>query len=251
MTSLSSLPHCFFYPHLRTCLLILERGEGREREGERNINQLSLALTLTGDQIWNLGMHPDQESNLWPFGLWDDALTNWATLARATVFKQNKTTKSKQAKIPPKPPQTKTASDFQEFFWLYSHTFPYQNLPTFQVRIFFFNFEVSCFIIRLRPGSELCETAVPRTELLLIPANHLAPHCCLRASPLEWLVKARSFLCLTASVYAIFLLFLLMSSTDFLIMSPHSLKSLTTLRQHSPLSTWLHLLLELEVSVHL
>ena len=27
-----------FYPHLRTCLLILERGEGRERVGERNIH---------------------------------------------------------------------------------------------------------------------------------------------------------------------------------------------------------------------
>ena len=28
----------YFYRHLRTCLLILERGEGRMRETERNIN---------------------------------------------------------------------------------------------------------------------------------------------------------------------------------------------------------------------
>ena len=34
-------------------------------------------------QTHNLSMCPDQESNPWPFGLWDDAPTNWATLARA------------------------------------------------------------------------------------------------------------------------------------------------------------------------
>ena len=28
----------FFYPHTRTCLLIVERGEERERERERNID---------------------------------------------------------------------------------------------------------------------------------------------------------------------------------------------------------------------
>ena len=30
----------------------------------------------------NLGLCPDQELNLWPFGLWNDAPTKWTTLAR-------------------------------------------------------------------------------------------------------------------------------------------------------------------------
>lgn len=35
------------------------------------------------DQTRNLDMCPDQESNLPPFGAWNNALINWATLARA------------------------------------------------------------------------------------------------------------------------------------------------------------------------
>lgn len=31
-------------------------------------------------------MSPDQESNPWPFGLWDKAPNNWATLARPQVI---------------------------------------------------------------------------------------------------------------------------------------------------------------------
>ena len=34
---------------------------------------------LTGDQTRNLDMCPDRESNLRPFGVWDDPLTNGAT----------------------------------------------------------------------------------------------------------------------------------------------------------------------------
>ena len=50
----------FFFsnPHQRTCLLISERWEGRER----NINQLSFPQTPTGDRTHNLGMCPNQES---------------------------------------------------------------------------------------------------------------------------------------------------------------------------------------------
>ena len=48
-----------FYPHLRTRLLILERGEGREREKERNIDGLPLVHALTWDQARNLGLCPD------------------------------------------------------------------------------------------------------------------------------------------------------------------------------------------------
>ena len=39
---------------------------------ERNIDWLPFVRTLTGDQICNLGMCPDRELNLWPFGLQED-----------------------------------------------------------------------------------------------------------------------------------------------------------------------------------
>ena len=45
-------------------------------EGERNIGQLSPVHAPTGDRTCNLGVCPDQESNLPPFGVWDDAPTN-------------------------------------------------------------------------------------------------------------------------------------------------------------------------------
>ena len=49
----------FLNLHPRTCLLILERGEGREREGERNmdvsnIDWLPPLQVPTGDQTLNL-----------------------------------------------------------------------------------------------------------------------------------------------------------------------------------------------------
>ena len=77
-----------FYPHLRTCLLILERGEGRKRERERNINvkekYWSIAPCPNPSQGWphNPGMCPDQELNLWTFGLQEIVPTKLATLAR-------------------------------------------------------------------------------------------------------------------------------------------------------------------------
>ena len=37
------------------------------------------------DQTRTLGMYPDQESNPQPFGLWDNAPTNWAIAARAQI----------------------------------------------------------------------------------------------------------------------------------------------------------------------
>ena len=76
-----------FYSHPRTCLLILERQEGKEREREgktliceRNIDHLPLACTPTRDQACNPGMCLSRESNLRPFSLWDSAPTNRATL---------------------------------------------------------------------------------------------------------------------------------------------------------------------------
>ena len=57
-------------------LFTLERVEGGiEREREKH----QLVESQTGDQTRNLGMCPDQESNLQPFGAWEDIPTNWAT----------------------------------------------------------------------------------------------------------------------------------------------------------------------------
>ena len=53
--------------------LILEKGEGREKERERNIDRLPLARALTWGQACNPDMCPDLELNWWPFAGWDDA----------------------------------------------------------------------------------------------------------------------------------------------------------------------------------
>ena len=80
-----------FYPHLRTCLLILKRG----REiliWERNIGWLPFVGSLTGDWTCSPGMCPDQESNPGPFSLLDDnAPTSGATLARAEYLLSHQT----------------------------------------------------------------------------------------------------------------------------------------------------------------
>ena len=53
--------------------LFLERGEGREKERERNIDHLiASCIPPTGDLACNPGMCPDWDLNLWPFGLWDN-----------------------------------------------------------------------------------------------------------------------------------------------------------------------------------
>ena len=50
--------------------LFLERGEGREKERERNISVwLPLTWPPTRNLAYNPGMCPDWESNLRPFGL--------------------------------------------------------------------------------------------------------------------------------------------------------------------------------------
>ena len=50
--------------------LFLDRGEGREKEQERNINVwLPLTHSPYEDLDCNPGMCPDWESNWWPFGL--------------------------------------------------------------------------------------------------------------------------------------------------------------------------------------
>ena len=59
-----------------------ERKGEREREPsmwERNIDRPPPIHAPTRDQTHNLGMYPDQESNLQPFGVQDDTSINWAT----------------------------------------------------------------------------------------------------------------------------------------------------------------------------
>ena len=63
-----------------------QRVREREREREKHwggratsINWLPLLWPLTGDRTCKLGLHPDQELNWQPFGIWDDMQTNGAT----------------------------------------------------------------------------------------------------------------------------------------------------------------------------
>ena len=74
----------FKNPHPRTGLLILERGEWRERERERNTDarekHRSLASHTCPDwgpkpATWARALTSDQK-NLRPLSLWDNALTN-------------------------------------------------------------------------------------------------------------------------------------------------------------------------------
>ena len=67
--SFSFLKNDFIY-------LFLERGERRDKEGEKHWCKEKQLLVVshtapTGNLACSLGMCPDQESNPWPFGLWD------------------------------------------------------------------------------------------------------------------------------------------------------------------------------------
>ena len=89
ITALSCNMVFFKNPHVRTCLLILDRGVGREREGWRNISMREkhqlIAFCVCCDQRLNpqprhvpcLGMEP----TILQFVGWHP--TNWVTLARA------------------------------------------------------------------------------------------------------------------------------------------------------------------------
>ena len=67
-------------------LLISEKGKGKEKEREGNINQLPLAYTPTGDQTCNLGLCPDWEFEPTTFWFIEQCPTNWAS--RASAWKQ-------------------------------------------------------------------------------------------------------------------------------------------------------------------
>ena len=76
-----------------------ERGSGEKREKhrweretsvwERHIHQLPPVRSLTRDQTHNLAVCPDQELNLHPFGVQDDAPTNWAPQPGSCILKRN------------------------------------------------------------------------------------------------------------------------------------------------------------------
>ena len=54
-------------------MFVDERGKKREKEKKREKHRsVASCMYPTGDQTYNLGMCPDGESNLRPFGLWDD-----------------------------------------------------------------------------------------------------------------------------------------------------------------------------------
>ena len=68
----------FFYLHLRTCLLILQRGEWREKETERNINVREKHQLVATHTCPNQGLNPQPrhvpawDPNPQLFGLQDD-----------------------------------------------------------------------------------------------------------------------------------------------------------------------------------
>ena len=91
-----SIVFIFIWGHLFT--VSRERGRGRNREGQRGREEggergkhwceretlisCLLIRTPTGGWTSKLGMCPDRDLNPQPFGQWDDAPTNWATLAK-------------------------------------------------------------------------------------------------------------------------------------------------------------------------
>ena len=68
----------FYLSSLRTCILILERGEGRERNinGRDKYRLVASHMCPDWDRICNLAVCPGGESNLQPFSLQDDAPTD-------------------------------------------------------------------------------------------------------------------------------------------------------------------------------
>ena len=73
----SVLPVCF-YPHLRTCLLILERGEGRGRERKRNIDVRGTPIACLSRAPWK-GAEPMTFWCTWRHS------NDWAALARPVL----------------------------------------------------------------------------------------------------------------------------------------------------------------------
>ena len=65
----------YYFSSLEHMLIDFREREGREREGERNINWLPLVHALTWNQTGDRDMYPAQQLNLQPFSFPDDAQT--------------------------------------------------------------------------------------------------------------------------------------------------------------------------------
>ena len=74
----------FLNLHQKILFQLIFRESGRKRERKRNINHI--IYTPTWDQTCHLAMCPDQESNLQPFGIWNDTSTSWATQPGLSVL---------------------------------------------------------------------------------------------------------------------------------------------------------------------
>ena len=118
--------------------IVLERGEGREKErgrntSVRNTDQLPLEHTPMGDRPCNLGTRPDQESNPRSFTLQDSAQPakpHWSG-QKMNFLKNNfllwnfsNTYKSINSIMKPHIPITQLASFINILLKLFSH-FPY------------------------------------------------------------------------------------------------------------------------------
>ena len=57
----------------------MRKGEREKNNNVRNNHQLSPICTRIRDWTHHLGMCPNWKSNPQPFGVWDNASTNWAT----------------------------------------------------------------------------------------------------------------------------------------------------------------------------
>ena len=71
--------YIFFFKVLFT--YVLERGAGREKERERNIDRLPSYTPWPEDWNCNPGIYPDHELNQWPLALWNKAQPtepNWS-----------------------------------------------------------------------------------------------------------------------------------------------------------------------------
>ena len=87
--------YCYYYYyyfhhhlHRRTCLLILDKGEGgrgRNTDVREKYRSFVSHVYTNWNQTDNPGMCPGQGSNLWPSSLWNNTPTNWGTLARAEL----------------------------------------------------------------------------------------------------------------------------------------------------------------------
>ena len=85
MHQINYLFYLFTYLFIKNmCIDFRERGMERKSEKHQRERETSIGCLLHEPQTGNnLGLCPDHELNAQPFGVWDNAPNNWATLARA------------------------------------------------------------------------------------------------------------------------------------------------------------------------